>query len=106
MLLAFPVPALLLVALYFLMKGLTERREVSPFSASLSLFALCFFGLGVSLYPHIAPKNVTIWDAAAPDNSLTFLLVGAVVLVPVILAYTAFSYWAFRGKVNSTKGYH
>ncbi len=104
--LALPVPALVLVAAYILFKGLTERREVSPFLASVSLFALCFIGLGISFYPHIVPNSVTIWQAAAPDNSLLFLLVGALVLVPLILAYTAYSYWVFRGKVNAVGGYH
>ena len=45
-------------------------------------------------------------DAAAPDNSLGFLLIGASVLVPIILAYTVYAYWVFRGKVNSVGGYH
>jgi cytochrome d ubiquinol oxidase subunit II len=72
----------------------------------LSLFALSFIGLGVSFYPYIVPNSVTIWEAAAPDNSLGFLLVGASVLIPVILAYTAYAYWVFRGKVNAVGGYH
>lgn len=105
-LLVVPVPVLVLVAAYVLFKGLIERREISPFLASLSVFVLCFVGLGISFFPHIVPNSVTIRDAAAPDNSLAFLLVGAAVLVPVILAYTAYSYWVFRGKVNAVGGYH
>jgi cytochrome d ubiquinol oxidase subunit II len=49
---------------------------------------------------------VTLWQAAAPDNSLKFLLVGAVFLIPMILAYTAYAYWVFRGKVGPTHDYH
>jgi len=50
---------------------------------------------------------VTIWEAAAPDSSLAFLLVGASVLLPMILLYSAYSYWIFRGKVNAhAGGYH
>jgi cytochrome d ubiquinol oxidase subunit II len=67
---------------------------------------LCFAGLLISFYPYLVPVSVTIWQAAAPDTSLSFLLKGAVVLLPVILAYTAYSYWVFRGKVNSAGGYH
>ena len=48
---------------------------------------------------------MTIWQAAAPYESQLFMLVGAVVLVPLILAYTAWSYWVFRGKVGE-HGYH
>jgi cytochrome bd ubiquinol oxidase subunit II len=105
-LLAIPVPLLVLLTAFILLKGLTERREASPFLASLSLFVLCFVGLGISFYPHIVPNSVTIWDAAAPDNSLAFLLVGASVLIPIILAYTVYSYWVFRGKVGAKSAYH
>jgi cytochrome d ubiquinol oxidase subunit II len=101
-----PVPLLVLLAAFVLIEGLLKRRELSPFLASLALFALCFIGLGISFYPHIVPNTVTIWDAAAPDNSLAFLLVGAAVLIPIILAYTAYAYWVFRGKVNAAGGYH
>jgi cytochrome d ubiquinol oxidase subunit II len=105
-LLAVPVPLLVLLTGRTLLRGLAMRRERSPFLASLALFVLCFAGLGISFYPHIVPNSVTIWEAAAPDNSLAFLLVGAGVLIPVILAYTAYSYWVFRGKVNARGGYH
>ena len=80
--------------------------SAAPFLAALALFVLCFIGLGISFYPYIVPTSVTIWEAAAPDNSLAFLLVGAGVLIPLILAYTAYSYWVFRGKVNAAGGYH
>jgi cytochrome d ubiquinol oxidase subunit II len=102
-----PVPLLLAGAAYALFQGLSQRRELTPFLASLSLFVLSYIGLGISLYPYIVPTSVTIWEGAAPDNSLAFLLVGASVLVPIILLYTAYSYWVFRGKVNAhVGGYH
>jgi cytochrome bd ubiquinol oxidase subunit II len=106
LLLAGPVPLLVLLAAFVLYRGLRDRQEVAPFLAAQSLFVLCFIGLGISFYPYIVPNSVTIWAAAAPDNSLSFLLVGAVVLVPLILIYTAYSYWVFRGKVNAVGGYH
>ena len=52
------------------------------------------------------PPSLTIWQAAAPDESLRFALVGTVVLVPIILIYTAYAYWVFRGKVRPEDGYH
>jgi cytochrome d ubiquinol oxidase subunit II len=67
---------------------------------------LSYIGLGISFYPYIVPPSLTIWDAASPDSSLKFLLVGAAVLVPVILAYTAWAYWVFRGKVDPKASYH
>ena len=80
--------------------------ELAPFLAAVGLFILSYVGLAISFYPYIVPPSVTIWAAAAPDNSLQFLLVGAVVLLPLILAYTAYSYWVFRGKVDPAGGYH
>lgn len=103
--LALPVPLAVLAAAWWITTDLRSRREFRPFLLSLALFALCFVGLGISFYPHIVPKSVTIWEAAAPEESLAFLLVGAAVLLPMILAYTAYSYWVFRGKVNSKSGY-
>jgi cytochrome d ubiquinol oxidase subunit II len=101
-----PVPLLVALAGFVLVSGLARRDERRPFLASLALFVLCFVGLLISFYPYLVPTSVTVWEAAAPDNSLAFLLTGAVVLIPVILIYTAYSYWVFRGKVNSVGGYH
>ncbi|MGE0768359.1 MAG: cytochrome d ubiquinol oxidase subunit II [Hyphomicrobiaceae bacterium] len=101
-----PVPLLTLLAAWRLITSLTEGREREPFLATLGLFLLCYIGLGISLYPNIVPPGVSIWAAAAPDVSLSFLLVGAIVLVPIILAYTAYAYWVFRGKVDPDGGYH
>jgi cytochrome d ubiquinol oxidase subunit II len=97
-LLVSPVPALVALAAFALIRGVAQRREKSPFFATQALFVLGFAGLGVSFYPFIVPNSVTIGAAAAPDNSLGFLLVGAVVLMPVILGYTAYAYAVFRGK--------
>jgi cytochrome d ubiquinol oxidase subunit II len=104
---AAPVPLMVAALAYVLFNGLREKQEISPFLASLGLFVVSYIGIGISFYPYIVPTSITIWEAAAPDNSLEFLLVGAIVLVPMILAYTAYSYWVFRGKVNAhVGGYH
>ncbi len=58
------------------------------------------------MFPYIVPVQVTIYEAAAPRASQVFMLVGAAVLIPVILAYTAYAYWVFRGKVDADTGYH
>lgn len=89
-----------------LINALRRDHSAMPFLSSLALFAVCFVGLGVSFYPNIVPPTLTIAAAAAPRDSLAFLSVGAFVLVPIILAYTAYSYWVFRGKVADAAGYH
>jgi cytochrome d ubiquinol oxidase subunit II len=100
------VPLLVAICAFGLWYGLTHKRDVIPFLAALGLFVVSFIGLGISFFPYIVPGALTIHEAAAPDVSLSFLLVGAVVLVPTILAYTGYAYWVFRGKVDPEHGYH
>lgn len=100
------VPLLLAACAYGLYTGLRDKLDYRPFLSSLGFFVLSFTGLGISFYPYIVPPSITIWDAAGPDKSLSFLLVGALALVPIILIYTAYSYWVFRGKTNPHDGYH
>jgi cytochrome bd ubiquinol oxidase subunit II len=100
------VPLLVGGTAFLLLNGLRSRQDVVPFLAALGLFVLAFIGIGISFYPNIVPPSLTIWQAAAPDASLAFALAGTIVLVPLILAYTAWAYWVFRGKVDPEKGYH
>ena len=100
-----PVPILTGLAFLNLLRALAKRKAARAFLSALGLFALGMAGLGVSIFPHIVPPSVTIWDAAAPERSQAFMLVGAAVIVPLILGYTGWSYWVFRGKVG-TEGYH
>lgn len=83
-----------------------HRHDYWPFFLALGMFGLCFVGLGVSMFPYIIPTEVTIYEAAAPRNAQLFTLVGAGILIPIILAYTAYAYWVFRGKVDPEAGYH
>ncbi len=103
---SFLVPAFIALATWKLFRGLKKQQDGVPFLAALFLFILSFAGIGISFYPHMVPPSLTIWDAAAPDESLWFTLVGTVVLVPLILGYTAYAYWVFRGKVKPEEGYH
>ena len=100
------MPGALALATWALFAGLNAGRDGQPFFAALTLFVLCFIGIGISFYPHIVPPGLTIAEAAAPNASLKFALVGTVVLVPLILGYTAYAYWVFRGKVDPEEGYH
>ena len=101
-----PIPLLVGLLGLLLLHAIRTRKEFRPFPLTLALFALCYAGLGVSLFPYVVPRALTIWDAAAPDASLGFMLAGAAVLLPMILAYTAYAYWVFRGKVDPSEGYH
>jgi cytochrome bd ubiquinol oxidase subunit II len=99
------VPLLTAIIAFAFYRSIRKRREARPFFLALALFLMSFIGLGISMYPYIVPDHLTIWEAAAPASSQWFMLVGAVVLIPIILSYTAFSYWVFRGKVTA-EGYH
>jgi cytochrome d ubiquinol oxidase subunit II len=105
-LLTSPVPILVALVGWALWRGLSQGRDLTPFLCTQAWFVLCYAGLGISLWPLIAPPGITIWDAAAPPSSQAFLLVGAVVLVPIILGYTGYAYWVFRGKVRPGMHYH
>lgn len=99
------VPLLVVIAAVTLFRSLRRGGERLPFLMALGLFLLGFVGLGISIYPFIVPRALSIWQAAAPRESQLFLLVGAMVIIPTILIYTGWAYWVFRGKVG-THGYH
>jgi cytochrome d ubiquinol oxidase subunit II len=101
-----PVPVLVVLLAIGFWSGLLRRHHATPFLCVLGWFFLCFTGLGVSIWPMMVPPSISIWQAAAPPASQMFLLVGASVLIPIILAYTGYSYWVFRGKVGADTSYH
>jgi cytochrome d ubiquinol oxidase subunit II len=101
-----PVPLITACVSYLCWHGLVTGRDTSPFLAAVSLFLLGFLGLAISNLPYLVPPSLTVLEAAAHPRSQLFLLVGTVFLLPMILAYTAYIYWSFRGKVKEGEGYH
>ena len=102
-----PVPILVLVLSLWIWRLSAEMNShARPFILTLGLIFLGFSGLGISLWPHIIPPHITLWEAAAPPASQRFMLVGTLLIIPVILMYTAWSYFVFRGKVSGGEGYH
>jgi cytochrome d ubiquinol oxidase subunit II len=99
------VPLITAILFYALGRSLKKRRVYQPFLLSLAIFLLGMIGLGISMWPYVVPSTVTIWQAAAPERSQLFMLWGVALIMPVILAYTGWSYWVFRGKVG-VEGYH
>lgn len=99
------VPLALLIVSVLFFRSLNRKYEARSFLLALSLFGLCIAGLGISIWPNVIPARLSIWDAAAPYRSQLFMLIGAGLMVPVILAYTGWAYWVFRGKVGH-EGYH
>jgi len=101
-----PVPIVTAALALWLWRAIERRHDVAPFVAAMGLFAMCYLGLGVSLFPYIVPHRLTLWEAAGAPQAQAFLLIGTLFLIPIIFTYTAWSYWVFRGKVRGDSGYH
>ncbi|KFI08349.1 cytochrome d ubiquinol oxidase subunit II [Massilia sp. BSC265] len=101
-----PVPVLVLVFIVLLLRSLKRDPHRVPFVAALALIFLGYSGMAISIWPHIVPPAISIWEAASPPSSQLFALVGTLFILPIILMYTAWSYWVFRGKVKADAGYH
>jgi cytochrome d ubiquinol oxidase subunit II len=100
------VPLATLLVTFGCWHGLRKGKPAQPFVCSVLLFLLAYIGLVVSNVPYIVPDRLTVWDAAASPEAQRFMLVGVLVLLPIILGYTIFNYWVFRGKVRAGEGYH
>ena len=101
-----PVPIVTGLTALAAWKWLNEGPDARPFFAAIALFCLGYLGLVISTFPYIVPPALTIWDAAAAPASQMFMLIGTLILLPIILGYTGFIYWIFRGKVREGEGYH
>src|SRR5271170_6890925 len=101
-----PVPLITAGLVWYEWRSLNDRSEYAPFLAALGLFVMSYLGIAISLWPMIVPGHFTLEQAAASQSTQAFLLIGTLVLLPIILVYTAWSYWVFRGKVRSDIGYH
>lgn len=101
-----PVPIITLFIAWFEWRALNNRSEIAPFIGAVGLFLVSYLGIAISLFPMIVPPHFTIWQAASSPDSQAFLIVGTLFLLPIILMYSAWSYWVFRGKVRADIGYH
>lgn len=93
-----PIPLLTIFGFIALWRDLNSHREARPFFLTFFLFFLGYLGLGISLFPWLVPFELTIWQAAAASTSQSILLIGTVILLPIILIYTGYCYYVFRGK--------
>ncbi|MBA3030899.1 MAG: cytochrome d ubiquinol oxidase subunit II [Desulfobacteraceae bacterium] len=103
--LLFPIPCVTLIFFIMIWKDLYKGFETRPFVLSLGVFTTAYLGLGISLWPWLIPFEITYQQAAAVPESLSLLLVGTGIMLPVVLGYVAYSYYLFRGKVTH-EGYY
>lgn len=85
--------------------ALKKQYEKIPFWCAIGMFVMCYIGFIISSYPYIVPREYTYMQAAAPNSSLLFMLIGACIMLPALLYYTYHSYRIFRGKVTEKIGY-
>ena len=100
-----PVPLATAGTVYALWLSLKKRMRYAPFLLAAVIFLLCYTGLAVSLFPYIIPPSITLWQAAAAPESQLFMLYGAIPILPIILGYTAYSYYVFWDATEH-EGYH
>jgi cytochrome d ubiquinol oxidase subunit II len=101
-----PVPLITALVALACWIGLQNEHDALPFLSAIGLFLLGYLGLAISWFPYLVPPSITIWDSAAVPVSQMFMLVGTLILLPIILGYTAMIYWVFRGKVAEGESYH
>lgn len=101
-----PIPLLTMALFFLLWKDLhQQKQEYRPFLVSICIFLMGYLGLGLSIFPWIVPFQYTIWDAAASGPGLSLMLLGVIPLLPIILAYTGYCYYIFRGKATHEHTY-
>ncbi len=100
-----PIPTASLVLILLIWRDLYRGREIRPFLMSVGIFLTAYLGLGISLWPYVVPFEVTFREAAAAPTSQSLLLIGTVILLPLVLAYTAYCYYLFRGKASHESAY-
>ncbi len=102
-----PIPLLtgaIIVVLHLVLRRLPLENDEwcwVPFVGAAAVYVLCFAGLAYSFFPFIVPDKLTIWQAASASDSLMVILVGVLIVLPAILAYTAFAYRVFWGKAKN-----
>ncbi len=101
-----PVPVVTATIAFLAWRWIDADHPARPFFCTIALFLLGFLGLVISIFPFIVPPSITIWDAASTPSSQIFSLVGTLIMLPIILGYTALVYYLFRGKVRPGESYH
>ncbi len=93
------MPTIMSLALFILIISLVKKVDQISYWAAVVMFLCPYAGFCVSVYPYVVPYHLFFWQAASGVKSLKFMFFGACVMLPVLTAYTYYSYHVFRGKV-------
>lgn len=99
------LPLITGICFFVLLRALKKRYELLPYWMAVMLFLCPYIGFVISIFPYLVPYKINVWQAASDTTSLTFLLWGAVIMLPVLLIYTGYAYYIFRGKVSEAIHY-
>ena len=94
------LPLLALIAFWRLFAALKAQREMAPFVWTIVIFLASFAGLAATVFPWIIPDTLTIYQAASSARTQIFMLAVVSFFIPIMIAYNAWLYLVFRGKIN------
>lgn len=96
----FMILFIVVIVFLFIVHAIAVKKRIEnlPFASLVLVFILAYLALISSSLPYIVPNQLTFMQAKADDGALFFMLVGAAILIPLLLIYTAYAYRTFGGK--------
>ncbi len=99
------LPCITAICFLILLQALNKKNDWLPYWMAIMLFLCPYLGFMISIFPYLIPYKINLWQAASDSSSMTFLLFGAFIMLPILILYTGYAYYIFRGKVNETIHY-
>lgn len=99
------LPLITMLIIFLCWRSISKKKEFSIFWQAIGIFICSYVGFGISTFPFLVPHVISFFQAAAPASSLLFMLFGALLLLPILIGYTSYSYYIFRGKVTESISY-
>ena len=100
-----PFPLVSSLVLFYAFYQTIKGADYWPFYGAVFLFLSCFAGLAYSLFPNLLP-NQPYYELAAHPMSLTLVVTACSFLLPLLIGYSLYAYWVFRGKVTDEDALH
>ena len=99
--------AVLTIGIVSIPASLQSGRYRRAFVGTAATIAAMIAMAGISLFPRLVPSTIdlayslTIYNASSTPRTLRTMLVIALIGMPLVLIYTAWVYWVFRGKAET-----
>ena len=99
------IGTLIIVTVVLLYQSIKKHYNFMSYWLSVTLFTLSYLSMLTYIYPYIIPYKITYDQASASSRTLGFTLIIALIMIPVLLVYTGYSYYIFRGKTKKKLSY-